>query len=49
MKSLIICLDTSAEEDRARMQPCTRLSDFLGQVEQLTVMSLARKKGVAQR
>jgi hypothetical protein len=45
MKSLIICLDSSAEEDRARMQACTRRLDFLGQVEQLTGMSLARKKG----
>ena len=45
VKSLIICLDSSAEEDRARMQPCTRRLDFLGQVEQLTGMSLARKKG----
>src|SRR5215467_6940224 len=42
MKSLIICLNSSAEEDRARMQPYIRRLDFLGQV---TGMSLARKKG----
>src|SRR5215467_9629108 len=45
MKSLTICLNSSAEEGRARMQTCTRRLDFLGPVEQLTGMSLARKKG----